>query len=156
MNTALKGLLTGVIATFLIIMVCVSMPSKDEAIGIIEKSMDAHFPGEYEIIKKAAIRNGINVGTDNEAILYAIRLAENGPSGREFGIMNPKAHDLDTQAGWCAASIVKGRQRWIDAGKPEDFITHFGRRYCPPDAHPLNKNWVENVTYWTIELQKAR
>ena len=50
--------------------------------------------------------------------------------------------------------IIKGRQRWIDAGKPEDFITHFGRRYCPPDAHHLNKNWVTNVNYWKDKLER--
>jgi hypothetical protein len=97
-------------------------------------------------------RNGIEYGSEDWRILLAIRKAEGNVPGKEFGIMNPEANTLDKQAGWCAASIVKGRQRWIDAGKPEDFITHFGRRYCPPDAHPLNKNWVKNVKYWKDKL----
>lgn len=114
-------------------------------------------PAEYaeiDVIRTAAERNGITYKSDDWFILLAIRKAEQGEPGLEFGIMNPKADDLDKQAGWCAASIVKSRQRWVDAGKSEDFITFMGRRYCPPDDHPLNVNWVPNVTYWANELKR--
>ena len=106
------------------------------------------------IIAKAAERN--NCLGDDYLLLSAIRKAENGGPGKEFGVKHPRAWDtnLDTQAGWCASSIVKARKRWLTAGKPEDFITFMGRRYCPPNDHPLNKNWVKNVKYWFKKLQE--
>lgn len=52
----------------------------------------------------------------------------------------------------CLNSIRNARKRWIEAGKPEDFITHMGKRYCPPTAHPKNVNWVRLVKYF---LQKG-
>lgn len=104
------------------------------------------------VVKQAADRNGCF--GDDYLLLKAIWKAENGRPGREFGIMNPKANTLDLQAGWCAASIIKSRARWEKAGKPGDFITFMGNRYCPPNAHPLNKNWVTNVTYWFNKFTK--
>lgn len=122
---------------------------------VADSATDGHFTEPtMDVIRAAAERNGIEYGSEDWYILLAIWKAENGSEGREFGVMNPKAHDLDTQAGWCAASIVKSRQRWIDAGKPEDFITFMGQRYCPPDDHPLNKNWVSNVKYWKNKLNR--
>jgi len=108
---------------------------------------------DLSVIRIAAERNGIEYGSDNWFILLAIRKAENGPAGREFGIMNPEANDLDSQAGWCAASIWWAKVRWNEAGKPGDFITFMGARYCPPKEHTLNKNWVKNVTYWKNKLK---
>ncbi len=108
---------------------------------------------EYSIIKKAAIRN--DCYGSNFLVLLAIRKAENGCQGREFGVMNPEADNLDKQAGWAAASVVKARQRWVNAGKPDDFITFMGKRYCPPEAHPLNKNWVKNVTYHYNKIKRT-
>jgi len=101
---------------------------------------------EELIIRRAAERNGCY--GDDYLILLAIRRAENGGPGRQFGIMDKRANTLDLQAAWCACSIVKARKRWNDAGRPEGFIQFMGRRYCPPDANPLNKNWVKNVQYW--------
>ena len=105
---------------------------------------------EVSVIRAAADRNGC-IG-DNYLILLAIRKAENGPKKREFGVTNPKANTLDKQAGWCAATIVKSRARWIAAGKPEDFIDYLQRRYAPinadNDPHNLNSNWAKNVKYW--------
>jgi len=111
------------------------------------------------IIIEAAERNGISVGSNNWYIMLAIKKAENGRPGCAFGIMHPKAWDtnLDTQAGWCAATIVKNRVRWIEAGYPDDFITFLGSRYCPVgadnDPAGLNKNWIGNVKYWFGRLR---
>jgi hypothetical protein len=109
---------------------------------------------EPSTIRTAAERNGISYQSDDWYILLAINKAEGNPEGREFGIMNPAANTLDKQAGWAAASIVKSRARWVKAGKPEDFITFMGRRYCPPLDHELNINWVPNVTYWAGEFKR--
>ncbi|KKL62975.1 hypothetical protein LCGC14_2179820 [marine sediment metagenome] len=102
---------------------------------------------EIEIIR-AAIRNKCTSKTDF-AILLAIRLQENGRAGLEFGIMHPDANDLDSQAGWCAATIVKNRKRWLKAGRPWDFITFLALRYCPPSADFQGHiNWIKNVRYF--------
>lgn len=120
---------------------------------------------EMPTIRKAAIRNGIKVGSEDWYRLLAIRKAENGKKGREFGIFHPRCdaemkrrpnETLDIQAGWAAASIFKGRKRWIKAGKPGDFTVFMGKRYCDPKAHPLNKHWVKNVNYWMKKLRRKK
>ena len=66
---------------------------------------------ELQTIRAAAERNGLVYGSEDWFILLAIRKAENGPRGREFGILHPKCErimkerpndTLDIQAGWCA------------------------------------------------------
>lgn len=104
---------------------------------------------ELDIIKRAASNNACK--GDDFLLLLAIRKAENGSIGNEFGIMNPKARNtnLYTQAAWCACTIVKNRQRWNKRG---DFIDFLGSHYCPVgasnDKQGLNKNWCSNVRYW--------
>jgi hypothetical protein len=103
---------------------------------------------ELDTIVMAAIRNKCT-GKENFRILLAIRLHENGGPGMEFGVMHPDANDLNSQAGWAAATIVKNRQRWLRAGRPFDFITFLGLRYCPPrDDRTGFKNWVRNVKFF--------
>ena len=152
------------IVTIIVIIFGVIGINTDEATGTAEVSKDAHTSEAIEAMRIAAKRNGIDLSSDDWLILLSINIAEGNVPGREFGIMNPEANTLDKQAGWCAASIVKSRARWNKAGKPGDFITFMGARYCPPDDHPLNKNWVGNVTYWfnaykeakTIEITKIK
>jgi hypothetical protein len=83
-------------------------------------------------------------------ILCAIRKAEAGAPGKEFGVKHPKAWgtNLDTQAGWAAATVKKSNDRWIKAGSKGSFIEYLGKRYCPPEAHPLNEHWYNNVKVW--------
>ena len=113
----------------------------------------AYFSAEdIKIIDNAAERN--NLGEQHYTLLYAIRKAENGGENLEFGIMNPQANTFDKQAGWCAATIQKNYDRWIKAGKPDDFITFLGNRYCPTTGNlskaeiALNKHWIPNVKHW--------
>jgi hypothetical protein len=153
MKDKLQGFIT-VIITVSLLIPCYYVIIKDKLTDAPRTESVTEDLTDMDIIRTAAIRNGIEPGTEDWYILLAIRLVENGRKGLEFGIMAPEADDLDSQAGWCAASIVKGRQRWIDAGKPEDFVTHFGRRYCPPDDHPLNVHWVGNVNYWKDKLER--
>jgi len=120
------------------------------------RSVSSFFVGEYETIKRAAERN--NCRGDLFFVLLAIRKAENGRKGLEFGIMHPRAKNtcLDTQAGWAAATVVKNYKRWLKSDKRYDFITFLGRRYCPVgaanDPTGLNKNWIKNVKYWYRKL----
>jgi len=110
----------------------------------------------------------VNVREDLRAqlapIVAAIRHAENGSAGREYGVlgdgvkrdMKRKGDTYRPQAGWCAATVQKTYDRWVKAGKPGDFITFLGRRYCPVgaenDPNGLNRNWVRNVKHWTDKI----
>ena len=110
---------------------------------------------EYRVIAEAARRN--NCYGEDFIILLAIRRAENGGKGKEFGVKHKKAWntDLDTQAGWCAATIVKTRMRWRAAGRPLDFITYLGNRYCPASIDfQGNINWKRNVKYFYERIER--
>lgn len=108
-------------------------------------------------IIKAAERNGIKYLSDDWFLLMAIRKAENGGKGREWGIMNPKANTEELQAAWCAATIMKNHKRYGNGAVTEDYISFLGSRYCPVgadnDPKGLNKNWIKNVTYWFHKLR---
>ena len=125
--------------------------------------LQQHFGEEYPIIMTAAERNGIKA-TDHDhiATLFGIRKAENGKSGKEFGVLAPKAlgkkgegkeTTLDRQAGWAAATVMsKYRSHISSGGKPEDFIPYLASKYAPAgasnDPTGLNKNWTKNVSGW--------
>lgn len=105
--------------------------------------------GPPAIIKKAAERNGCR--GEDYLILLAIRKAENGRKGCEFGVKGKAwGTDLNTQAAWAAATIVKNRGRYESAGRPGDFISYLAQHYCPLDA----KNWQRNVKFWFERYKK--
>ena len=84
-------------------------------------------------------------------IVSAIRYAENGGKGREYGILHKRVKPTyRSQAGWCAATVQKNYDRWVKAGKHGKFIHFLGRRYCPVgaenDPQGLNVHWIRNVT----------
>ncbi len=104
---------------------------------------------ELPIITHAAERNDCN--GDDFFLLLAIRKQENGRAGCEFGIRHPKAWDtnLDIQAGWAAATIIKNRKRWANQVRDTPFIDFLADRYCPKeDDLEGNKNWKRNVRFW--------
>lgn len=125
------------------------------------------FVNELNTVYNAAVRN--NCTGDDFLILLAIRIAENGGPGKEFGVKHPKAWgtNLDTQAGWAAATIVKNRERFNQKIRdtphydrltdeiftPEQFVYFLGNRYCPVESDPQgNINWKRNVLYWYQKL----
>ncbi len=113
--------------------------------------LEKEFGGEYKIIMAAAHRNACV--QENMLILFAIRKAENGPPGLEFGVLYVAGTDLDTQAGWAAATIMKNRKRWTEAQDKlfgyKGFIFFLGNKYCPSEVDKTgNINWIRNVTYW--------
>ena len=80
----------------------------------------------------------------------AIRYAENGGKGKEYGILHPRVKPTyRSQAGWCAATVQKNYDRWVKAGRKGEFIVFLGNRYCPVgadnDPNGLNKHWFVNV-----------
>jgi hypothetical protein len=85
-------------------------------------------------------------------LVCAIRTAENGGKGREFGVLHPKANTFRKQAGWCAAICWKRHQEWLERkknGSSSKFLVYLASRYAPKGASndPLlqNYNWLHNV-----------
>ena len=88
-------------------------------------------------------------------IVAAIRYAENGRPGIEYGCLSKYAKDRGyrRQAGECACTVQKNYDRWVKAGKHGKFIVFLGRRYCPVgaknDPKGLNVHWIRNVSKFT-------
>jgi hypothetical protein len=130
------------------------IPSCDGAVCKGYLTLKAELP----TIRKAAERNGIKYGSDDWYLLLAIRKAENGRDGCEFGVTHPRAWDtnLDTQAGWAAATIVKHHKRYGSDEVTLEFILSLADRYCPASCDPDgNKNWKRNVNFWFDKFQKG-
>jgi hypothetical protein len=121
--------------------------------------MQQHFGAELPTIVEAALANDCH-SDQLFTVLLAIRKAEKGGHGREFGILHPRAlnqaRSLRVQAGWCAATIRKNYERWIKANDGRDFIQFLGDRYCPVgadnDPDDLNTHWKGNVRFWVVRL----
>ena len=92
---------------------------------------------------------------DGVKLLRAIRRAENGGPGREWGIMNAKANTLRKQAGWCAATFQKNWDRWSATQQAVPFLVFFAGRYAPEgvanDPDQLNQFWLGNVIIFLEE-----
>jgi len=81
----------------------------------------------------------------NEQITEAIGKAENSVK-YPYGIKSIDTKgDVEYARQICLNSVRNGRARWIKAGKLYDLIIYIGLRFCPPNAHLLNSNWVRNV-----------
>lgn len=122
-------------------------------------------PGQDAILKKDGqdkaleYKDAIEVNIRPECrdilapIVAAIRYAENGGKGKEYGILHPRVKPTyRSQAGWCAATVQKNYDRWVKAGRKGEFIVFLGNRYCPVgaenDPNGLNKNWIKNVRFY--------
>lgn len=99
-----------------------------------------------------AIRVNIRPELRKELSRYvaAIRYAENGGKGKEYGILHPRVKPTyRSQAGWCAATVQKNYDRWVKAGSKGEFVVFLGKRYCPVgadnDPDNLNRHWIGNV-----------
>lgn len=100
------------------------------------------------------------------AFMLAVRMAEQGRKGREFGVLAQGAidTDLETQAEWTMATLIKDTKRWytgeLAKGKKEDypsFVFYFADKWCPigadNDPNNLNKNWLPNFQkYYSLFL----
>jgi len=127
-----------------------SSPSSEAPLPSCESKMGGFFTSkETATIKAAAKRNGCY--GDNYLLLFAIRKAENGRAGCEFGVKGAAWDtDLNTQAGWSAATIVKTRARWN-----KTFIDFLGDRYCPKEVDlEGNINFKKNVRFWFERFRK--
>ncbi len=125
---------------------------------------------EDYIINYTAERVGVDVN-----LLKAIRKAENGGKGIEFGIIPTKKYendkgivengefrkyknDFEKQASWCAWTIKRNLKRFDKSNYDGDFISFLQEKYCPigveNDPDGLNKNWEDNVKDFYEEFTK--
>lgn len=112
--------------------------------------------GKTPVIQNAAERNGIKYKSDDWYLLMAIRKAENGRSGLEWGIMDKRANTLNKQAGWASATIMNHHKRTGIKEVNKAFIRSLSKRYCPigcENDNGTNKNWERNVNYWYNKLK---
>lgn len=124
--------------------------------------VDVNKHNEDYIINYTANRVGVE-----PALLKAIRKAENGRRGFEFGILHTKAYendkgvieegkfrpyknDFEKQASWCAWTIKKNLERYGEWDN--NFISFLHKQYAPigveNDPSGLNKNWEKNVRFF--------
>lgn len=125
---------------------------------------------------------GITYDSDDLILLQAIREAENGPDGYEFGVKAAKGTDLKTQAKWTLRSIINNKKRYcqfIEGGEYQgslrtvyyqeglDFIEFMGyygsptgygwvpihMETLPKSEIELNKNWSRNVKKFYAKLK---
>lgn len=111
-------------------------------------------PGEADVIAREAGRTG----TD-PALLAAIRKAENGRPGREFGVLSVAAPTLDAQARVAANTVRNTLLRYAQQGGQavdpasgrytEGFLRYLSARYAPigaaNDPLGLNRSHAANL-----------
>lgn len=87
------------------------------------------------------------LAVDVEKIADAIYLAEGGEKARvPYGILSVKVKSRLHARRVCINTINNNLKRWNNAGKPGDFISFLGDRYCPRSVDPRgNENWKRNV-----------
>jgi hypothetical protein len=99
--------------------------------------------------QEAIVRIARDVGVDPVA-LAAIRLAEQGGAGREFGVLSVPAPSYEDQARVAAQSIAANMQRAGVASITDEFWRVMGARWAPEgaanDPTGLNRHWVRNVS----------
>lgn len=134
----------------------------DEKVNMENVRTKFKFPSEIETIFSVVeayletyknILNQYPLLVNPYAFMLAVRMCEQGRKGREFGVLAQGAvdTDLETQAEWTMSTLIKDTKRWhtgsLAKGKKEDyptFIHYFSDKWCPSEAHELNKNWLPN------------
>jgi hypothetical protein len=109
---------------------------------------------ERQVIRRTAERAGID-----PALLQALRRAENGGPGREFGVLSVPAPTYDDQARVAAETIRRNVERFEQRGGQaldpasgrytKEFIEFFSSRYAPVgasnDPSGLNRHHAGNL-----------
>jgi len=134
---------------------------KDQGLNPETVLFSFSFPEELSTILSVARRyfpEGERYPVNPYALLLAIREAERGRKGFEFGIVAAKDTDLKTQAEWACATVRKNFERFAESGE-KDFIAFLGKRWAPVgaenDPQGLNKFWVDNVRYFYNLFRKG-
>lgn len=96
-----------------------------------------------------------SIHEDFAKLAQAIRKAENGGHGKEYGILNAKANTEELQLRWCLATCWKNWLRWQKTDMETPYLVFLANRYAPigadNDPDNLNINWLPNVV---AELEK--
>jgi len=91
--------------------------------------------------------------------LLALREAEDGAKGYEFGVKNARGTDLKEQALWAIGSIKKNDTRWqkflIDKGSISFtiFFAYFGGPYGRGWVEHDKEVWIDNVNFFIKEIE---
>ena len=122
---------------------------------------------EAALIRISAAKYGVDWH-----FVAAIRKAEGGGPGKQFGVLSVAAPTYIGQLEVCCQTV---RHRLVEYDRDNqaldlrevpdgrqvviyhrDFITWFGAIWAPAgasnDAHGLNRNWCANVSYWYLHL----
>ena len=80
-----------------------------------------------------------------EKLCQAIYHAEGGAKTKHpYGIMQKYKTTTPKQA--CLNTVNNNYKRWKSAGNPKPYLEFLRDRYAPLEAHPLNANWLSNVS----------
>jgi hypothetical protein len=91
---------------------------------------------------KALAQEPINI----EKLVDSIYVAEGGKNAKvPFGILSVRCEGYKECRSVCRNTVRNNIVRWNKAGRPSDFISYLGGKYCPVSCSPLNKNWIKNV-----------
>ncbi len=118
----------------------------------------SNLKNEWPRIREVALQHGVD-----PLFMLALRKAENGGPGREFGVLDGKSKTYEEQLQVSTKTI----RRLLDEYKhnplrlklngsgfrriiyTEAFVIFAQKSYCPigaeNDPNDLNKNWAENV-----------
>lgn len=79
--------------------------------------------------------------------VQAIYVAEGRSTAKvPYGILSVRVKNAAEARAVCFRTIQNTHNRWLDAGRPGDFIAFLGSRYCPPSVDLVgHRNWVRNV-----------
>ena len=119
--------------------------------------------------EQAAIRGAAAALGVDPRFLAAIRIAENGGPGREFGVLSVPAPTYWDQLLIAANSVKNAMTRFQAAGGKspidpqgrltEAFVRSFAARWAPPgaanDPNDLNRHWVKNAAGAYSETETA-
>ncbi len=123
-----------------------------EELHLMRFSFPEEIPTIMKIAKEYFDNGDIEYPLNPYALLFAIREAEKGRKGFEFGIITAKNTDLETQCRYACETIVNNVKRFYRQIEEKDFITFLGSRYAPigadNDINNLNANWVRNVKFF--------
>jgi hypothetical protein len=109
--------------------------------------------------EKVLIRDAASRAAVDPRFLGALRRAENGGPGREFGVLSVSAPTYEDQVRLAAASIRRNVERFEATGRAaidpatgrysEEFIRFFSNRYAPVgaanDPNGLNQHHARNL-----------